>query len=215
MQFIPARGRKLTITVDVKTLEAIIAIYPRAWTETLGGLVVTPPGRLQVLPARGRKHFFCLLLFCFGGDCNLSPRGDGNGPIGQQRLERVLIAIYPREGTETEGSPQRRSLRTYCNLSPRGDGNVSGRQEDTPEQHIAIYPREGTETVVPWSISFSLSDCNLSPRGDGNLSSHIVPHIGRPLQFIPARGRKLFRRLLFAHFTTIAIYPREGTETNI
>ena len=34
------------------------------------------------------------------------------------------------------------------------------------------------------------------------------------MQFIPARGRKLFSRLLFAHFTTLAIYPREGTETH-
>ena len=34
------------------------------------------------------------------------------------------------------------------------------------------------------------------------------------LQFIPARGRKLLNHGLRSSHTEIAIYPREGTETN-
>ena len=57
------------------------------------------------------------------------------------------IAIYPREGTETDFQARNAQLR-----------------------NIAIYPREGTETY-PAGIPPRPSNCNLSPRGDGNSHS--------------------------------------------
>ena len=54
--------------------------------------------------------------------------------------------------------------------------------------------------------------CNLSPRGDGNHAKrNSIPL--QPLQFIPARGRKLSSHSLFSFRIQVAIYPREGTET--
>ena len=147
---------------------------------------------MQFIPARGRKqlqnptsHHRC--------GCNLSPRGDGNPPINItgfvaiRRLQFIpargrkpvhinahvqsrIVAIYPREGTETVQSHVFTSSRQHrcnlsprgdgnghggligcighrCNLSPRGDGNVE-RQRFSHDFRVAIYPREGTETGV-------------------------------------------------------------------
>ena len=62
---------------------------------------------------------------------------------------RVVIAIYPREGTET--------FRMFL-------------RHDDGDQ-IAIYPREGTETFPRLRplLDYVLN-CHLSPRGDGNRS---------------------------------------------
>ena len=42
----------------------------------------------------------------------------------------------------------------------------------------------------------------------------LIHNVTNELQFIPARGRKLLNHGLRSSHTEIAIYPREGTETN-
>ena len=100
-----------------------------------------------------------------------------------------MIAIYPREGTETLSAGK-----------DRGHGK------------IAIYPREGTETPALPAHRRGDRHCNLSPRGDGNTRARRVIKLTLILQFIPARGRKhgLGHAVIGRR---IAIYPREGTET--
>ena len=56
-----------------------------------------------------------------------------------------MIAIYPREGTETVSMLLMAQGMTDCNLSPRGDGNPAI-WTNLMLVRIAIYPREGTET---------------------------------------------------------------------
>ena len=122
---------------------------------------------LQFIPARGRK-----------------PR-DG---IGNSRFD--LVAIYPREGTETRRKNWSGPLLRCCNLSPRGDGNKN--------QHFGHC------------IS---GRCNSSPRGDGNPRELWYTVFRGGLQFIPARGRKRSRSRTQCHKEQVAIHPREGTET--
>ena len=100
-----------------------------------------------------------------------------------------MIAIYPREGTETFDSRQILLVFADCNLSPRGDGNQAVIPAFRSCEQIAIYPREGTETDDAAPARGGCY-CNLSPRGDGNL-----------------------RNFALSIGITIAIYPREGTET--
>ena len=147
------------------------------------------------------------------------------------------VAIYPREGTETSspsasggkwgkslqfiparGRKQRGDAaggkRVRCNLSPRGDGN-NFKIPHRITVVVAIYPREGTETHPSTSLVLSPSaGCNLSPRGDGNLFTSTRTFNPGLLQFIPVRGRKPFSLMCSPHHaSTVAIYPREGTET--
>ena len=75
------------------------------------------------------------------------------------------------------------------NLSPQGDENLSTASQSPPSR-ITIYPRKGTETHPRWT-------CTLA----------------HPLQFIPARGRKLSWFLPSCFVVCIVIYPRKGTET--
>ena len=122
------------------------------------------------------------------------------------------VAIHPREGTETSGIWGLCSRYGSCNSSPRGDGN------------------HGFAPRVPVLIR-----CNSSPRGDGNyLAMHAYVMCRGSLQFIPARGRKppiwwayplpprcnssprgdgnVFHRVTSIR-PSVAIHPREGTET--
>ncbi len=123
--------------------------------------------QLQFIPARGRKPWW-------------HPLSTG----------LCAVAIYPREGTETQLLENRDIKGKSCNLSPRGDGN-KGR-----------FP-----------LSTGAGSCNLSPRGDGNRSRRWVPWPALGLQFIPARGRKHFPFVYTYNSPCVAIYPREGTET--
>ena len=167
--------------------------------------------QLHFIPARGRKlgssfanivnPYYCNLSprgdgnpswnnnsFCIY-NCNLSPRGDGNNFIVWAMCPWLqVIAIYPREGTETLFPPAALAF-----------------------HDIAIYPREGTETTLLYLLSFC-RDCNLSPRGDGNKLDDATTLVAT-LQFIPARGRKPSISTITGLPPTIAIYPREGTET--
>ena len=98
---------------------------------------------LQLIPARGRKHLAAPFHACHAS-CNLSPRGDGNVCLDQVAVN-LLVATYPREGTETLRSHQTVNSLLRCNLSPRGDGN-----------HLDDR------------LKLEICRCNLSPRGDGN-----------------------------------------------
>ena len=93
-----------------------------------------------------KKQWNCIVQFCC---CNLSPRGDGNVRIYKAFNLYIIVAIYPREGTET----------VFSSGSP-----------STQYMLVAIYPREGTETGTRMGeICTSVACCNLSPRGDGNV----------------------------------------------
>ena len=121
---------------------------------------------MQFIPARGRKLV-----------------------VARAGVTIHIIAIYPREGTETLG--------------------VGGVSRNLP---IAIYPREGTETLFPLvEANRSLTLQFIPARGwklkacrvGFNISIAIYPREGTEtpmgavvmiasfiLQFIPARGRK-------------------------
>ena len=190
MQFIPARGRKpfAHFTHCYTFLLQFIPARGRKHKHL-------PQSRqtcgLQFIPARGRK-LRRILEDKPKPDCNLSPRGDGNA-CARATCEWCW----------------------YCNLSPRGDGNA--------------------RVAIPAS---SMVHCNLSPRGDGNriyrgrspesCQLQFIPARGRKrrrpavcppgitrLQFIPARGRKRPAQIRMGRQDTIAIYPREGTETRV
>ena len=79
----------------------------------------------------------------------------------------VIIAIYPREGTETD----------------IGIGTLEGFS-------IAIYPREGTETFSSLRF-FGASRIAIYPR-EGTETAFLIASrlMSIKLQFIPARGRK-------------------------
>ena len=118
-------------------------------------------------------------------------KGDIIDKNSKRKRVGFAIAIYPREGTETQTdrrksltvmdcnlSPRgdgnrtstgRRKNSADCNLSPRGDGNLGDRGDGNMGLLIAIYPREGTETENACLCKIIHQDCNLSPRGDGNL----------------------------------------------
>ena len=168
MQFIPARGRK-----------------------RIGRLYVCRPNfRLQFIPARGRKPV-AVLGICGARPCrcNSSPRGDGNKKY-YRHLQRILVAIHPREGTETELVASKSSRYLCCNSSPRGDGNDPLKWNLKIAEFVAIHPREGTETF----------------------GAHPFP-MTHTLQFIPARGRKPATSRPSGPCFAVAIHPREGTET--
>ena len=97
MQFIPARGRKLTSRRHGQH---------RA--------------KLQFTPARGRKHQGCVRIVHHLIDCNLSPQGDGN----ERTSIRNVLHIHCNLSPQGDGNPARmtRPLRyKHCNLSPQGD----------------------------------------------------------------------------------------------
>ena len=211
---------------------------------------------MQFIPARGRKQFQNPTSHHRCG-CNLSPRGDGNPPINItgfvaiRRLQFIpargrkpvhinahvqsrIVAIYPREGTETVQSHVFTSSRQHrcnlsprgdgnghggligcighrCNLSPRGDGNVE-RQRFSHDFRVAIYPREGTETsVVSWT--YTAFWVAIYPREGTETFPCWLISCWKWLQFIPARGRKQVCPWPTFNLIIVAIYPREGTET--
>ena len=209
MQFIPARGRKRVFDgfhVDFHN----IAIYPREGTETVDTEYAGDRCQLQFIPARGRKPG-CSKITRRTFNCNLSPRGDGNKDNRAVNRNHI-IAIYPREGTET-----RRvcliKISINCNLSPRGDGNMKLYSPALTLDTIAIYPREGTETDK-FIQKISSANCNLSPRGDGNCQDEGSQSAAGAHCNLSPRGDGNF--ILFCGLCAhgdIAIYPREGTET--
>ena len=144
---------------------------------------------MQFIPARGRKQFHFITFFLFLRDCNLSPRGDGNRLSSRSRAYKV-IAIYPREGTETkvvlqffglyvlQFIPARGRkplpiqstifLAVNCNLSPRGDGNLTLDKDDRVKRKLQFIPARGRKRYNDGGC-FGLAYCNLSPQGDGNI----------------------------------------------
>ena len=84
---------------------------------------------LQLIPARGRKHFHLFAVYNVN-DCNLSPQGDDNiGFAGTDPDNK--IAAYPRKGTITTGS-RCRSNRPELQLIP-------ARGQKTPHQKMRSF----------------------------------------------------------------------------
>ena len=148
LQFIPARGRKRLSSItpsshlgcnlsprgdgnqvrarnDAKRLGCNLS--PRGDGNSTMRRILPTGGRLQFIPARGRKPF--------------TPLSDN---------EIFVVAIYPREGTETRCIPPL-AFEEGCNLSPRGDGNHGVQVKDCAGD-----------------------GCNLSPRGDGNVLMGVI-----------------------------------------
>ena len=192
-----------------------VAIYPREGTETARTDTEMGEHTLQFIPARGRKHlpyigdileqialqfipargrkpFLGSLLHLLPG-CNLSPRGDGN------------VMVLPTKSDILS-----------CNLSPRGDGNSIRPRDVHGYAMLQFIPARGrkhflqrfNKCAAVSGLQFipargrkqprrpvktaNLPRCNLSPRGDGNqLSIREWWEVGK----------------------IVAIYPREGTET--
>ena len=102
-----------------------------------------------------------------------------------------MVAIYPREGTETFIAA----------------ANAAGVM-------VAIYPREGTETPGILSRASDSHRCNLSPRGDGNLLlQHNVFFCNGSVAIYPREGTETCLGVSVPQAKRVAIYPREGTET--
>ena len=189
LQFIPARGRKQNGFCRAHGIRSC-NLSPRGDGNSIRTRDVHGYAMLQFIPARGRKHFLQRFNKCAAvsglqfipargrkqrGDaaggkrvrCNLSPRGDGNNFKIPHRIT-VVVAIYPREGTETHPSTSLvLSPSAGCNLSPRGDGNLF----------------TSTRTFNPGLLQY------IPARGRKRSRRPHRLH-WPPLQFIPARGRK-------------------------
>ena len=146
LQFIPARGRKPAVKIGLDHF-CVVAIYPREGTETKISISAIASAAVAIHPREGTETQgnYGILFFVVG--CNLSPRGDGNEAgaghnaiknklqfipaRGRKRKIIVLgmmiavVAIHPREGTETAPCRGR-----------------AGRAV------VAIHPREGTKTCT-------------------------------------------------------------------
>ena len=124
---------------------------------------------LQFIPARGRKPADGIALVP-QRDCNLSPRGDGNrGRVAVSTLEdqlqfipargrkpsfwarrlvrSALIAIYPREGTETRRSPFRRSSFRLQFIPARGRKQLETSIVNMPEI-LQFIPARGRKRIA-------------------------------------------------------------------
>ncbi len=80
-----------------------ITIYPRKGTETHRfGKHDSSSGKLQFIPARGRKQTITVCICQMDNNYNLSPQGDGNILGSASDNLNLGITIYPRKGTETQ-----------------------------------------------------------------------------------------------------------------
>ena len=128
-----------------------------------------PRTKLQFIPARGRKRDWVAADF-----------------------HAVLIAIYPREGTET--------LLLFSMVFPF---------------LIAIYPREGTETEMGFAGS-SHGCIAIYPReGTETMEQPGRSHQPCPLQFIPARGRKRQLVQFFRKHFRLQFIPARGRKRRV
>ena len=123
LQFIPARGRKQA-AADGDDRPAELQFIPARGRKPNHLRGVIQPIRLQFIPARGRKPIA------------------GNGV----RFVRV-IAIYPREGTETYPCCRFAASHALQFIPARGRKLLAVQIDHLAL--IAIYPREGTETCIP------------------------------------------------------------------
>ena len=111
-----------------------IAIYPREGTETLLRCVIHRIVQIAIYPREGTETASAPPNSASHANCNLSPRGDGNG-----------------RGPSLPQCPPKN-----CNLSPRGDGN----DEVTPRHHEAtllqFIPARGRKPEFPFCPSCPL-----------------------------------------------------------
>ena len=104
LQFIPARGRKPTHQHHWFCRHPPVAIYPREGTETCSHQRARSIPDCCNLSPRGDGNIRGIVDVYSVLGCNLSPRGDGNiSMLVDFMLE--MVAIYPREGTETKPEP--------------------------------------------------------------------------------------------------------------
>ena len=67
---------------------------------------------------------------------------------------RTIIAIYPREGTETVDRAVNVTVQSIA-IYPREGTETPNPACMAPSEQIAIYPREGTETGVNCILVYS------------------------------------------------------------
>ena len=177
-----------------------------------------------------KKQQGCLVPFCC---CNLSPRGDGNDEVNIAQVGGI-VATYPREGTETrrrhplrEGLrlqlipargrkrelPLTRSSWSRCNLSPRGDGNSQAAIAVSYNRRVATYPREGTETLSTSCKVSNFLKLQLIPARGRKLGRKLLFNIVKALQLIPARGRKRRDSASFCRTSQLQLIPARGQKT--
>ena len=120
-----------------------VAIYPREGTETHATDVGDGGDGCNLSP-RGDGNLAAKLSRSHHRGCNLSPRGDGN--VWPRPLPPLdMVAIYPREGTETHPYPKMQFVPKLQFIPARGR-KLSDDQVRVRAPKVAIYPREGTET---------------------------------------------------------------------
>ena len=100
LQLIPARGRKLYIGFFRFRLVKLQLIPARGRKLSSRRFCIRFTG-LQLIPARGRKHVAVETLVCFHALQLIPARGRKLAIIS--RFVKLLVATYPREGTETGG----------------------------------------------------------------------------------------------------------------
>ena len=123
---------------------------------------------LQFIPARGRKPPHARRPPSTPPGCNLSPRGDGNEIDYGMDVQPGVVAIYPREGTETRNALFFGYAGLRCNLSPRGDGNIKLLPDSVNGCRCNLSPRGDGNGKNIKDAGNDIQGCNLSPRGDGN-----------------------------------------------
>ena len=167
-----------------------VAIHPREGTETKPSAEPASSTLLQFIHARGRKLSLMVpLLLVANHGCNSSPRGDGNSALRPVSREQV-VAIHPREGTETC------LVFSFLPFFLLQFIPARGRKHHIHQKHVlsnkvAIHPREGTET--------NLEDA------DERLRSFVAIH--------PREGTEARHSAECRDHRTVAIHPREGTKT--
>ena len=125
---------------------------------------------LQLIPARGRK----LDLLQLGRIVVLVatyPREGTETPVKiLHQFQQISLQLIPARGRKPAPSFPARRIQTLQLIPARG------RKHRVRSHHgeiaaVATYPREGTETGCSIPSQSHCSRCNLSPRGDRNLLS--------------------------------------------
>ena len=213
LQFIPARGRKHFLQRFNKcaAVSGLQFIPARGRKQPRRPVKTANLPRCNLSPRGDGNHAHDVVPYAVVR-CNLSPRGDGNQLSIREWWEvGKIVAIYPREGTETISKSHIASPLWLQFIPARGRKPTHQHHWFCRHPPVAIYPREGTETCSHQRARSIPDCCNLSPRGDGNRSVSCVHLITpAPLQFIPARGRKRSRRPHRLHWPPLQFIPARG-----
>ena len=216
LQFIPARGRKHFLQRFNKcaAVSGLQFIPARGRKQPRRPVKTANLPRCNLSPRGDGNHAHDVVPYAVVR-CNLSPRGDGNQLSIREWWEvGKIVAIYPREGTETISKSHIASPLWLQFIPARGRKPTHQHHWFCRHPPVAIYPREGTETCSHQRARSIPDCCNLSPRGDGNGHGGLIGCIGHRCNLSP-RGDGNVERQRFSHDFRVAIYPREGTETSV